>query len=128
MKKFIFIITNDDFIIILHACPNAIGKFQWYWMDDPNDEVINKIEGQVYESITIASEQIKEKYKNKWLGCFCDVPDGKYHEGCVFLTDNVIEMIGENQFDNISFADQKGMTKDNHFYCFSEKFEAKTDD
>lgn len=122
-KKYICVNNDNDFCIILHACPNAIGKFQWYWMDEPNNEIKKNIEGEVYESITISSQQIKEKYINKWLACHCDVSDETYEEGCVYLTDNVIDMIRENQFDNISFYDEKGMTKANFYYCFSEQFE-----
>lgn len=36
MEKYIILGTDGKFVIIVHACPNAKGKFQWYLVDEPN--------------------------------------------------------------------------------------------
>lgn len=108
MKKFILLSCDGHFVIIIHACPNAVGRFQWYLVDDPNSEKESNIDGQIYESITISSDTICNEYQDKWLCCKCEVLDDKYIEGCVYLTNNFIEMIKNNQFDEINFFDKDG--------------------
>lgn len=64
MEKYIILEKDGTFIIIVHACPNARGKFQWYLTEEPNNNSEKKhiLNGAIYESITISSNIIKEKY------------------------------------------------------------------
>lgn len=104
MEKHIILGTHGAFSITIHACPNAIGKFQWYLVDDPNDEKEYILDGQIHESITITSTDINNKYQNKWLCCKCKVGDDNYIEGCVYLSNDFYEMITVNQFDTMDIA------------------------
>ena len=108
MKKFICLEMNGSFTIIVHACPNSVGKFQWYLVDEPNSENEYILDGQIYESITILSDDIYNKYLNKWLCCKCEVEGDSYIELCVYLINNFSEMIKTNQFDIINFYDKDG--------------------
>lgn len=108
MKKHIILGTDGTFIVIIHACPNAIGKFQWYLVDEPNDENEYILDGQIYESITISSTDISNKYQNKWLCCKCKIEDDNYIEGCVYLSNDFCKMINTNQFDVINFFGKDG--------------------
>ncbi len=101
MEKYIISGTDGMFVIIVHACPNAIGKFQWYLVDEPDSENEYILDGQIYESITLLSSNISE-YNNKWLCCKCE-EDDKRIDGCVYLSTDFITMISANQFDTIQF-------------------------
>lgn len=116
MEKTILLSCDGNFVIIIHACPNAVGKFQWYLVDDPNSEKESNIDDQIYESITISSNSICNEYRDKWLCCQCEVSDDKYAEGCVYLTNNFIEMIKTNQFDEIAFFDKDGNIRNDVSY------------
>lgn len=61
MEKYIILGTDGKFVIIVHACPNAKGKFQWYLVDEPNSDKEYILNGQVYESIIISSDNICSK-------------------------------------------------------------------
>jgi len=118
MEKYIILGIDGMFIIVVHACPNAIGKFQWYLVDEPNDEKEYILNGQVYESITISSNNIGNEYpKNKWLCCRCEVEDENYNEGCIYLTNDFLEMITINQFDTINFIGKDGNIRNDVGYC-----------
>lgn len=108
MKKFIIMLENNKFIVIIHACPNSVGSFQWYILDDPNSEIKTSIDGKIYECISITNEYIRDNYNGKWLACHCNIDGESFNEGCIYLTDNFIEIIKENQFDVIEFTDQNG--------------------
>lgn len=117
MRKHIILGTNDDFVIIIHACPDAVGKFQWYLLDEPNSEEKHILDGQIYESITILSNDIHDKYLNKWLCCRCEIEDEKYNEGCVYLTDGFLKMIELNKFDTVEFFGNDGDIRKDVGYC-----------
>lgn len=108
MLKYIILEPDNTFVLVVHACPNEIGKFQWYIVEDPNSEHKQIIDNQIYESITIASKTINNKYQNKWLCCECEVNNEKYIEGCIYLSNNFTEMIKTNQFDEVNFFDKHG--------------------
>lgn len=116
MRKIIIEHTKGDFFITIHAAPNMFGKFQWYWMNEPNEVSGNDIKGQVYESITLSKENIKKNYMNKWLACHCEVDGECYNEGCVYLTGDFIEMIRSNLFDEVSFIGDDGNIRDDVCY------------
>lgn len=119
MKNNIVLQTNGGFFITIHAAPNLFGEFQWYCMDDPNQDSKANIERQIYESITLSSEDIKKNYMNKWLACHCEVKGEQYDEGCVYLTDDFIEIIKSNQFDAISFTGEDGNIRED--ICYGPK-------
>ena len=118
MKKFIVAHLDGKFIIILHAAPSKTGTFQWYWMNDQNDDHRINIEDEVYESIILSSDDIKEYYQGKWLACHCNIDDenSSYNEGSVFLTANFGEMIRKNRFDSIAFFGNDGNICSNFEY------------
>ena len=108
MHKTIVLKDNKTFIVVAHACPKAIGEFQWYLVDDPNSDKEYIIDGEEYESIVLSNDVINDTYKNKWLCCKCNVNGEIYSEGCIFLSDDFIEMISKNQFDEIQVCDEDG--------------------
>lgn len=108
MEKCIILATDGTFVIIVHACPNAIGKFQWYLVDEPNSEKKYILAGQTCESIVISSVDICNNYLNKWLCCKCEIEDDTYTEGCVYLANDFLELIKVNQFDVIRFFGKDG--------------------
>lgn len=108
MEKCIILATDGTFVIIVHACPNAIGKFQWYLVDEPNSEKKYILDGQTYESIVISSADICNNYLNKWLCCKCEIENDTYTEGCVYLANDFLELIKVNQFDVINFFGKDG--------------------
>ena len=116
MEKYIILGTDGTFLIIVHACPNAIGKFQWYLVDDPNGEKEYILNGQIYESIIISSANINNTYQNKWLCCKCEIGDDNYIEGCVYLSNDFCKMISTNQFDVINFFGKDGNIRDDISY------------
>ena len=67
MKKYIILDVDGTFVVVVHACPNAIGRFQWYLVDDPNDDKEYILDGEIYENIAISSNHIRLNYLNKWL-------------------------------------------------------------
>lgn len=113
--------TKELFIIVVHACPEAKGEFQWYLVDDPNREKEKVLTGQIYESITITSQQIQESYKGKYLCCHCKVDGYSYDEGCLYLTSSFVDMICKNQFNSINFLDENGMIRGSHYAKWEEK-------
>lgn len=119
MQKFILLRNNGEFFVIVHAAPNQQGKFQWYWMNDPNEDPEVNIAGEVFESITLSSQNIKAHYQKKWLACHCEVEGSRYNEGCVYLTDDFVEMIKANQFDAIDFFGEDGMIRTD--VCYSAR-------
>jgi len=116
MEKYIILGTDGTFVVIVHACPNAIGKFQWYLIDDPNSEKEFLLDGQIYESITISSDNISNEYQNKWLCCKCEVEDDNYIEGCFYLSNDFLEIISVNQFDVINFFGKDGNIRNDISY------------
>lgn len=117
MDKYIIVDSAENFVIIVHACPNVIGKFQWYLVDEPNSARKYIMDGQVYESITISCDDICAKYLNKWLCCKCEIEDNNYYiEGCVYLTSDFLEMIKLNQFDTINFFGKDGNIRNDISY------------
>lgn len=116
MEKYIILGTDGTFVIIVHACPNAIGRFQWYLADEPYGEKKNILNGQVYESITISSDDICAEYLHKWLCCKCEIENDNYIEGCVYLTNDFLEMIKANQFDIINFFGTDGNIRNDISY------------
>jgi len=113
--------TEDEFVIIAHACPGKTGEFQWYLVDDPNETKEEVLEGWIYESITLSNTTIKELYEGKWLCCHCKVDGDIYDEGCLYLTDSFLDMIRENQFDNVAFFDKNGMIRGSQYVKKEEK-------
>lgn len=111
MTKHIILNEDKEFLVIIHACPMETGLFQWYTLVDPNECHKKNIKKEIYESITLSSDSIKQKYYRKWLACHCEVNGTSYEEGCVYLTDDFIDMIRENQFDTIDIFDKDGMVK-----------------
>lgn len=108
MESYILLKTNGEFVVIVHACPHAIGKFQWYLVDEPNSENKYILDGQTHESIVILSNEICNEYLDKWLCCKCEIGDDNYTEGCVYLSNDFLKMIRTNQFDIINFFDEDG--------------------
>lgn len=126
MEKHIILGADGTFLVIAHACPNAIGKFQWYLVDEPNSEKEYFLNGQIYESITISSTYISKKCQNKWLCCKCEIGDDKYIEGCVYLSDDFCKMINTNQFDVINFFGKDGnIRNDIEYYKCTEKMQGE---
>ena len=121
MTNFIIVNNNGEFIVIAHACPGAMGKFQWYLVDDPNSDKKRNIAGQVHESFIISSDKIDKKYKDKWLCCKCEVSGEEYNEGCLLLKDNLVEIIGSNPFDSVKFFGADGNIQDDIEYCVISK-------
>lgn len=117
--------TEDFFCLIVDACPGAIGEFQWYLTDDPNESNRKMLKGQTYESITLISEQIQEGYEGKWLCCRCNVDGHTYDEGCLYLTSNFVDMIQENRFKSVGFFDENGQISGNKYVEKEEKELAK---
>lgn len=87
-KTFLCITNNNDkginFILICHAACNEIGNFQWFLMDNPNDEKEEYLRNEVYESITLNS---------KWIGCHCNLPNNKYTEMLCQLSGNILNFV-----------------------------------
>lgn len=119
MEKCIILATDGTFVIIVHACPNAIGKFQWYLVDEPNSEKKYILDGQTYESIVISSADICNNYLNKWLCCKCEIENDTYTEGCVYLANDFLELIKVNQFDVIRFFGKDGDIRNDISYLRS---------
>lgn len=117
MEKYIISGADGKFVVIVHAYPNTIGKFQWYLVDEPNSKKEYILDGQIYESITISSDNISNKYQNKWLCCKCEVEDDNYIEGCVYLSNDFLKIISVNQFDVINFFGKDGNIRDDISYC-----------
>ena len=116
MEKYIILGTDGSFIVIVNACPNADGKFQWYLVDNPNSERKYILDNQTYKSITISSDNISNEYQNKWLCCKCEIQDDNYIEGCVYLSSDFLEMISVNQFDVINFFGTDGNIRNDISY------------
>ena len=117
MIKYIILEPNNQFIIIVHAAPNKKGVFQWYLTDALDNASKTNITNKVYESIVLSSDEIKEKYQNKWLACHChiDGEDSSYNQGSVYLTSDFIDMIRYNQFDQIEIYDEAGNFQNWHY-------------
>lgn len=113
MVKHIILGTDGTFVIIVHACPGSIGKFQWYLAGELNTGEKYILDGQIYESVTISSDTINNKYQNKWLYCKYE---GEYIEDYVYLTNNFSEMISANQFDTIGFFGKDGNIRNDVSY------------
>lgn len=117
MEKYIIVETDGTFVVIAHACPHSTGKFQWYLIDELNSEKEQILYGQVYESIVISNSDINNKYQNKWLCCKCEIGNEHYVDGCVYLSNDFIEMINTNQFDAINFFGNDGNIRRDVSYC-----------
>jgi predicted DNA-binding protein len=100
---------ND--ILIFHALPNEITKFQWYISEKINERG-NAIEGQTCESYVISTEIIKEKnYYGKYL--YCEYLNNKLNvyekTEYIPLEVSLDSMINKGViFDDISEFDEKG--------------------
>lgn len=102
MKNFIILNCDNSFNIILHACPDARGVFQWYLYNDLDQGESRKIEGQTYESITLSSDAIVEKkLSGKWIGCHYEVNGIKSATELIYLSDSFVDMIRDNPFENV---------------------------
>lgn len=118
MQIFIVLQQNSKFTIIVHAAPNETGRFQWYWMDDPNEGPEINIKGAVHESVTLSSDEIRKCYQEKWLACHCHIngEEFPYNQGCVYLTSDFGEMIRRNRFDKIFLVGEDGEFLDDLCY------------
>lgn len=114
MKKFMSLCADGEFFIVLHAAPDQDGKFQWFFSDDFDALYRININGQVYESIVLSSEDIREHYMDKFIGC--DIDDEQNAIENVYLTDSFVDMIRDNQFDIIDFFDDDGYIRDDISY------------
>lgn len=116
-KKFITV-TNEnidsDFYLVCHAACNEQGKFQWFLKDDANSEYEVYLKNQVYESIIIDSNWIKENAESKWLGCHCKIRDDKYTEMICYLSSDILSVLRNNTFAMISTDDSQGNLGDNY--------------
>jgi hypothetical protein len=123
MYKILLLNENNEFHLIIHAFPDSEkGVFQWYLTDNPNSEHAEMIVDEIYESIALSSEKIKNNYNKKWIYCHCKTEDSSYNEGCVLLSDNFIDMIRNNDFDDISFYDKQGNIRTDISYCSSNAY------
>lgn len=113
MKKCLML-SKEDFFLIVHACPNKQGVFQWYVLDDPNNSKKRKLKGQVYESITIGKEWLKKKGNGKWLACHCIVDGEEYDELCCKLFNSFEMLLLKNKFDTVSVCGEDGNIRDNY--------------
>ena len=116
MEKYIILGADGKFVIIIHACPNSKGRFQWYLVENPNSEKEYILDNQIYESITISSDNISNMYQDKWLCCKCEVENDSYIEGSVYLSSNFPEIISINQFDVINFFGKDGNIRNDISY------------
>lgn len=123
MIKYIALTADNRFDLILHAYPNATNcKFQWYVVKDLNDNNPQKLQQQVYESLVLCDETIKKNLKDKWVYCHCITPDDNFNTGCVYLTDDVMEIMRRNSFEKICFYDEDGMIRsDVQYYSYLNK-------
>ena len=122
MKQFIvYSKIEDDFYIIVDAHTGQTGEFQWYLVDDPNETKKEILKRQIYASITLSSAQIQKAYEGKWLCCHCKVDGDVYNEGCLYLTDSLMDIIRENQFENIVCYNENGKICGNQYMKMEEK-------
>lgn len=108
MRKFLLLFENNEFIIILHACPHCLREFQWCIADGADCRNLKNIENQTYESISLSSEIIRDKYNQKWIYGKHKHNEEWQNGEAVLLSDNFIDIIRNNQFDNIAFFGTDG--------------------
>ena len=101
--------NNIDFFLICHAACQKVGNFQWFLMNDPNDDKKTYLKHYIYESITISSQWITENAEGKWLGCRCHLDEDDYTEMLCFLSGNILKMLRNNKFQTIGICDIHGM-------------------
>lgn len=101
---------NND-VLIFHALPNGMAKFQWYISESIYDQGI-PIYGQIYESYTISAEIIKENnYVGKYLHCEYLTKESNHYQttNYVQLGLSIDSMINNgNIFDDISEFNEQG--------------------
>lgn len=103
--------SKDNDILILHALPNEMAKFQWYISENICEQGI-LIDGQVYESYTISAEKIKENnYEGKYIHCeYLKTKLDNYEKTEYTLLDYSIDNMIKNGtiFNDISEFDEEG--------------------
>lgn len=117
MKKFIVLGTDGSFVIILHACPNTSGNFQWYVTDSEESNEKFALSGQKFESICISSDQMGNAlYKDQWIYCECEVDGKSFSTEKIYLDEDFITIVSQNQFSDISFFNESGNIRDDIKY------------
>lgn len=111
MIKYAIKTKEENDILIFHALPNEITKFQWY-ISEAINESGNIIEGETCESYVVSTKRIKEKnYCGKYL--YCEYLNNKLNvyekTEYILLEASVDIMINKGViFDDISEFDEKG--------------------
>ena len=111
MKKYGIKSKDNNDILIFHALPNEVTKFQWYISENihENGKPINE---QIYESYTLSTEVIKRKnFVGKYLYCEYLIPElNKYQKTeYIKLGLSVESMINDGVvFDDIFKFDEQG--------------------
>lgn len=111
MKKYGIKSKDNNDILIFHALPNEVTKFQWYISENihENGKPINE---QIYESYTLSTEVIKRKnFVGKYLYCEYLIQGLNQYEKTEYikLDLNIDSMVDSGViFDDISKFDEDG--------------------
>lgn len=102
--------SNKD-ILIFHALPDEMTKFQWYISENICEQG-DPIDGQIYESYTLSIEMVKYmNYDGKYICCMYLETESKYNQHTEYIQlglsiDSMVQS-GVN-FDNISRFNEQG--------------------
>ncbi|AUM93806.1 TPA: hypothetical protein LA742_001145 [Clostridium botulinum] len=101
---------NND-VLIFHALPNGMAKFQWYISESIREQGV-PINGQIYESYPLLSKMIKENnYAGKYLHCEYLTAESSHYQKTEYIQldlsiDNMIS--NGTIFDDISEFNEQG--------------------
>ncbi|MBU3173354.1 hypothetical protein [Clostridium estertheticum] len=114
MLKYAIKHKNND-VLIFHALPNVMTKFQWYISENVFEQGV-PIDGQIYESYSLSAEIIKENtYVGKYLYCEYLATESNQYQKTEYiqLGLSIDSMINNGTiFDDISkFSEQGDIVK-----------------
>lgn len=111
MEKYGIKSKDNNDILIFHALPNEITKFQWYISENIYDKG-KPIDGQIYELYTLSTEVIKRKnFVGKYLYCEYLIPGLNQYQKTEYirLDLSIDSMVNDGVvFDDISKFDEQG--------------------
>ncbi|KIS21641.1 hypothetical protein [Clostridium botulinum] len=110
MIKYAIKSKNNNDILIFHALPNKMAKFQWYISESIHEQGV-PIDGQIYESYALLLEMIKENnYVGKYLYCEYLRTESNHYQKTEYikLDLSIDSMINDTIFDDICEFNEQG--------------------
>lgn len=111
MLKYAIKSKDNNDVLIFHALPNTITKFQWYISKNIYEQGL-PIDNQIYESYTLTTQTIKENnFIDKYIHCeYLSIKSNNYEKTEYVQLDLSIDSMVKHGtiFDDISIFNKQG--------------------